>query len=36
MLFCFNAAEVFQIAVEIEENGRTFYEKAQALVETRR
>ncbi|MBP8645569.1 MAG: ferritin family protein [Syntrophobacteraceae bacterium] len=33
MLFCFNAAEVFQIAVEIEENGRTFYEKAQALVD---
>jgi rubrerythrin len=32
MLFCFNAAEVFQIAIEIEENGKVFYEKAQQLI----
>jgi rubrerythrin len=32
MLFCFNAAEVFQIAVDIEENGKAFYEKAQTLI----
>ncbi|HOV87645.1 MAG TPA: ferritin family protein [Syntrophobacteraceae bacterium] len=32
MLFCFNAAEVFQIAVEIEENGKAFYDKARELV----
>jgi hypothetical protein len=24
MLFCFNAAEVFQIAIDIEENGNAF------------
>lgn len=33
MIFGFNAAEVFQIAVEIEENGRAFYEKALAKIE---
>ncbi|MEJ5349804.1 MAG: ferritin family protein [Desulfosoma sp.] len=33
MIFGFNAAEVFQIAVEIEENGKTFYEKALAKIE---
>ena len=33
MIFCFNAAEVFQIAIEIEENGKTFYEKAQSRFE---
>lgn len=33
MIFGFNAAEVFQIAVEIEENGRAFYEKAMAKIE---
>ncbi|MEW6267526.1 MAG: ferritin family protein [Thermodesulfobacteriota bacterium] len=30
MIYGFNAAEVFQIAIEIEENGRRFYEKAAA------
>lgn len=33
MIFGFNAAEVFQIAVEIEENGRAFYEKALAKID---
>ena len=32
MLFCFNAAEVFQIAIDIEDNGKTFYDKAQKLI----
>lgn len=32
MIFGFNAAEVFQIAVEIEENGRAFYEKASEKI----
>ena len=30
MIYEFNADEVFKIAIEIEENGRLFYEKAQA------
>ncbi|MEE9435400.1 MAG: ferritin family protein [Candidatus Adiutricales bacterium] len=29
MLYAFNAAEVFQIAIEIEENGKLFYDKAR-------
>jgi rubrerythrin len=33
MIFSFNALEVFQIAISIEENGRVFYEKAQAVVD---
>ena len=33
MLFCFNAAEVFQIATEIKERCVAFYEKAQSLIE---
>jgi rubrerythrin len=33
MAFDFNANEVFQIAIEIEENGRIFYQKARELVE---
>lgn len=32
MLFCFNASEVFRIAVEIKENCMTFYEKAQRVI----
>ncbi len=32
MLFCFNAGEVFQTAVEIEKNGLRFYEKASRAV----
>jgi rubrerythrin len=32
MIYGFNAGEVFNIAIEIEENGRRFYEKAQAAV----
>ena len=31
MIYPFNAAEVFKIAIEIEENGRQFYEKALAM-----
>jgi rubrerythrin len=33
MLFCFNAAEVFQIAIDIEENGKAFYDQAQKLIQ---
>jgi rubrerythrin len=33
MLFCFNAAEVFQIAINIEENGKAFYDQAQKLIQ---
>ena len=33
MAFDFNANEVFQMAIEIEENGRLFYQKARELVE---
>jgi rubrerythrin len=32
MIFCFNADEVFRIAIEIEENGKAFYEKAQSVI----
>jgi rubrerythrin len=33
MLYCFNAVEVFQVAIEIKENGRAFYEKAQKMIQ---
>ncbi len=33
MAFAFNAKEVFQMAIEIEENGRLFYQKARDVVE---
>jgi len=33
MVYGFNAAEVFQVAIDVEENGRKFYEKAQELFE---
>lgn len=33
MMFNFNAAEVFQIAINIEENGKRFYDKALAIVD---
>jgi rubrerythrin len=33
MIFNFNAAEIFKIAIDIEENGRNFYVKAQSSVE---
>jgi rubrerythrin len=32
MMYGFNAGEVFKVAIEIEENGRQFYEKASALA----
>lgn len=32
MIFCFNAGEVFQVAIAIEKNGLIFYEKAGQLV----
>ncbi len=32
MIYEFNAAEVFQLAIEIEENGRIFYEKARERI----
>jgi rubrerythrin len=31
VIYGFNASEVFQIAIDIEENGRRFYEKAMGL-----
>ncbi len=33
MMFNFNAAEVFQIAINIEENGKRFYDKALEIVD---
>ena len=33
MIFNFNAAEVFKIAVEIEENGKNFYEQSLACID---
>ena len=33
MIYGFNAGEAFKIAIAIEENGRIFYEKAQAATE---
>lgn len=35
MAFAFNANEVFQMAIEIEENGRLFYQKAREAVTDR-
>ena len=32
-MFGFNAEEVFQMAIELEDHGKTFYERAQKLVE---
>lgn len=33
MIYGFNANEVFQIAIDIEDNGRRFYEGVQGIVE---
>lgn len=33
MIYGFNASEVFQIAIDIEENGKRFYEKAMDFVD---
>jgi rubrerythrin len=33
MMFNFNAAEVFQMAINIEENGKRFYDKALEIVD---
>jgi len=33
MIFCFNAGELFQIAIEMKENAVTFYEKARDTVQ---
>lgn len=33
MLYCFNATEVFRIAVEIKERCAAFYEKAQTVIQ---
>ena len=33
MDFSFNADEIFQVAIEIEDNGRVFYEKAREFVD---
>ncbi len=32
MIYGFNANEIFQIAINIEENGKRFYEKAMELI----
>ena len=34
MIYGFNASEVFQIAIDIEGNGKRFYEKAMDLVDS--
>ncbi len=33
MIFCFNAGEVFDVAINIEKNGVHFYEKAQQAID---
>ncbi|MEA3359500.1 MAG: ferritin family protein [Thermodesulfobacteriota bacterium] len=33
MIYGFNANEIFQIAINIEENGKRFYEKAMELID---
>lgn len=33
MIFCFNAGEVFDVAIKIEKNGISFYEKAQKAID---
>ena len=33
MVYGFNAHEIFQIAIHIEENGNRFYERAMALID---
>ena len=33
MIYGFNAHEIFQIAINIEENGKRFYEKAMELID---
>lgn len=33
MTVSLNAAEVFRIAIEIEENGKNFYEKSQSVID---
>jgi len=33
MIFSFNAAEIFKVAIDIEENGRNFYLRAQEMVQ---
>jgi rubrerythrin len=33
MLFCFNAGEIFQLAVDIEKNGISFYREVQLATE---
>jgi rubrerythrin len=34
MIYGFNASELFQVAIDIEENGRRFYEKAKDLIKS--
>ena len=34
MGYGFNAGEVFEVAIQIEENGRKFYEESQKLIES--
>ena len=33
MIFCFNAGEVFEVAIRIEKNGIAFYERAQQAID---
>jgi rubrerythrin len=33
VIYGFNANEVFQIAIDIEKNGKRFYEKATNIVD---
>ena len=32
MMFNFNAAEVFDIAIKIEENGKQFYDRSREII----
>jgi len=35
VIYGFNAEEIFQIAIDIEENGYEFYQKAEAVIDDR-
>ena len=32
MIFCFNAAEIFDVAIKIEENGKRFYDRSREII----
>jgi rubrerythrin len=32
MIFCFNATEIFDVAIKIEENGKRFYDQSREII----